>query len=98
MSIVRHEDHKLIVRCKPVKHGAVVYMRYRDHVLYHRSDPTIMKPQVRETVGWLVYDCADYIIIAWDRDAGPPTLKNGDPKASGLVILRGDILELRDLG
>jgi hypothetical protein len=55
-----------------------------------------MKPQIREAVGWLVYDCEDYIIIAWDRDAGPPTLK-GDPKASGLVILKPEIRELREL-
>jgi len=77
------------------KPGSVVYVRYRDHVLYHRGDPALMKPQVREAVGWLVYDCAEYIIVCWDRDAGPPTLKGGDAKASGLVLLRPEILELR---
>jgi len=56
-----------------------------------------MKPQIRECVGWLVYAGEDYIIICWDRDAGPPTLKGGDPKASGLVILRLGILELKKL-
>jgi len=79
------------------KPRSVVYVRYRDHVLYHRGDPMLMKPQIRECVGWLVYDCAEYIIVCWDRDAGPPTLKSGDPKASGLVILRPEILELRRL-
>jgi hypothetical protein len=73
----------------------LVYVRYRDHVLYHRSDPALMKPQVRETVGWLVHEASDYIIVAWDRDADSPTLKGGDPKASGLVLLRSDILEFR---
>jgi len=73
-----------------------VYVCYRDHVLYHRSNPAIMKPQVREAVGWLVYDCANYIVMCWDRSADPPTLKGGDPKASGLVIIRTDILELRE--
>ena len=57
-----------------------------------------MKPQVREAIGWLVYECPEYIIMAWDRDAGPPTLRAGDPKASGLVVLRTDILELKRLG
>jgi len=75
--------------------GSLVYVRYQDHVLYHRGDPLALKPQVREAVGWLVYEAEDYVIISWDRDAGPPTLKGGDPKASGLVLLRGDILELR---
>jgi hypothetical protein len=56
-----------------------------------------MKPQVRETVGWLVYECDQYIILAWDCDAEPPTLRGGDPKASGLVVLKTDILELKRL-
>lgn len=79
------------------KAGSLVYVRYRDHVLYHRGDPALMKPQTREAVGWLVYDCAEYIIICWDRDAGQPTLKSGDPKASGLVLLRPEILELKEV-
>lgn len=77
------------------KKGNFVYIRYRDHVIYHRGSPEAMKPQTREAVGWLVHDRADYIVICWDRDAGPPTLKGGDPKASGLVVLRTDILELK---
>ena len=77
---------------------SIVKIRYRDHVLYHRGDPLAVKPQVREAVGWLVYECADYIILCWDRDAGALTLKGGDPEASGLVLLRSDILELNLLG
>jgi hypothetical protein len=76
----------------------IVCVRYQDHVLYNRGDPALMRPQVREAVGWLVYECADYIIMAWDRDAGPPTLRGGDPKASGLVVLRTEILELKRVG
>jgi len=77
--------------------GNFVYVRYRDHVIYHRGNPEAVKPQVREAVGWLVYEAPDYITMCWDRDIGPPTLKGGDPKASGLVVLRSDILELRRL-
>ena len=76
---------------------SLVYVLYQDHVLYHRGDPTVMKPQTRECVGWLVYEEPGYVIICWDRDAGAPTLKGGDPKASGLLILRSDIVELRRL-
>jgi hypothetical protein len=76
---------------------SLVYVLYQDHVLYHRGDPNVMKPQTRECVGWLVYEELDYVIICWDRDAGAPTLKGGDPKASGLLILRSDIGELRRL-
>ena len=71
----------------------LVYVRYLDHVLFHRVEPLFLKPQVREAVGWLVYECDHYLTMCWDRDAEPPTLKGGDPKASGLVLLKSDILE-----
>jgi hypothetical protein len=76
----------------------VVSVRYMDHVLFNRCDPLVMKPMVRECVGWLVYECAEYIILSWDCDAGPPTLKAGDPRASGLVILRSAIVEVKETG
>src|SRR2546427_10751596 len=75
--------------------GSAVYIRYRDHVLYHMSDPVLMSPQTRECLGWLVDQRPDYVTISWDRNFAPPTLKGGDPKAGGLVILRSDILEMR---
>jgi hypothetical protein len=76
----------------------LVFVRYLDHVLYHRSSALAMKPQVREAVGWLIYECDRYVTIAWDQEVEPPTLHGGDPKASGLVIMKTDILELKKLG
>ena len=76
----------------------LVLVRYLDHVLYNRSSALAMKPQVREAVGWLIYECEQYVTLAWDHDAEPPTLHGGDPKASGLVLLKSDILELKKLG
>lgn len=75
----------------------LIYVRYKDHVLYSRSIAEIMQPQVREAVGWLVYECEHYIILSWDRDAQPPTLTGGDAKASGLVLLKSDIIVLERL-
>jgi hypothetical protein len=75
--------------------GDIVYVVYRDHVHYHRSDPALMEPQVRETVGWLECQNENFITLSWDRDACPPTLIGGDPKASGLVILRSDIIDFK---
>ena len=72
----------------------LIYVRYIDHVQYNRSFAIMMKPQTREAVGWLIYDCEQYIILSWDKDADPPTLKGGDPKASGLVLLKSDIVRL----
>jgi hypothetical protein len=56
-----------------------------------------MQPQLRESIGWLVYECELYIILSWDRDADPPTLHGGDPKASGLVLLKTDIVDFQKL-
>jgi len=74
----------------------LVYVRYVDHVMFNRASPLIVKPQTREAVGWLNYQCDDYVIISWDKDADPPTLKGGDPKASGLVLLKSAIMELKE--
>ncbi len=73
----------------------LVQVVYRDHVLFSHSDPLVVEPQVRETVGWLVYEADGFITICWDRDFNPPVLKGGDLKATGLVILRTDIVELK---
>jgi hypothetical protein len=79
----------------PAAFDGFVYVRYLDHVVFNRSSALVMAPQTREAVGWLVYECSEYVILAFDRDAGPPTLKGGDPKASGLVLLKSDVLELK---
>jgi chemotaxis signal transduction protein len=76
----------------------VVHLVYKDHVMFAQSDPVLLKPQTRETIGWLVYDCEDYVTISWDRNAEPPRIKGGDAKATGLVVLRKEILELMTLG
>lgn len=73
----------------------VVFVRYIDHVMYNRTSALTMKPQVREAVGWLIYEAETYIIISYDRDSGPPTLHGGDPKASGLVVLKTDIVSFK---
>ncbi len=78
----------------PRRELRLVYARYLDHVLYNRALALSMKPQIREMVGWLVYECEEYVIVAWDRDAGPPTLCGGNAKASGLVLLKSDIIAL----
>ena len=72
----------------------VIFVQYRDHVMYNRCSALMMQPQTREAVGWLIYEAESYIIISWDRDAGPPTLHGGDPKASGLVLLKSDVVRM----
>lgn len=75
----------------------LVYVRYSDHILYNRASALAMQPQIREAIGWLIYECDSYITLCWDRDAGPPTLHGGDAKASGLVLLKSVIIEMQKL-
>ncbi len=75
----------------------LIFVRYLDHVMYNRASAIALKPQKREVVGWLVYECEDYVTLVYDRDADPPTLRGGDPKASGLVLLKSDIIALERL-
>ncbi len=75
----------------------LIFVRYFDHVIFNRTSGLAMKPLLREAVGWLVYECDYYVTLIWDRDAEPPTLKGGDPKASGLVLLKSDIIALENL-
>jgi hypothetical protein len=75
----------------------LVVVTYVDHVIFSRSSPLACQPQVRTAVGWLSYECSWYLTITWDYDVSPPTIKGGDPKASGLVLLKSDILELSKL-
>ena len=80
-----------------IEFKGLVFVKYWDHVLFNRNSAFAMKPQVREAVGWLVYECDQYITLTWDRDAEPPTLRGGDSKASGLVLLKSDILEMKKI-
>ena len=74
----------------------LIYVRYNDHVLFNRGMALSISPLVREATGWLVYECEEYITVTFDRDAGPPTLK-GDPKATGMALIRSDIVEFQRL-
>ncbi len=75
----------------------LILVRYVDHVLYNRAPALTMRPQIREAVGWLVYECEQYVTLSWDRDGESPTLHGGDPKASGMVLLKSDIIALERL-
>lgn len=72
----------------------LVRVRYLDHLLFRNLDPEGLRPVLRETVGWLVRDDPEAILIIWDRATEKaPQWRLEDP-ASGLVILRGDVVEM----
>ena len=79
------------------ENGNLVYIRYRDHVLYRRTDAGKMRPQVREAVGWLHKENGEAVWILWDRGISNLPHERVRPEESGLVLLKADVLELRRL-
>lgn len=55
-----------------------------------------MKPSIREVVGWLVHETLEAVYICCDRSVDP--LPCEKPSESGLVILKSDILERKEIG
>jgi len=47
-------------------------------------------------VGWLAHETKDYVVIVWDR----PAKRDGkiDPRESGLVILKSEIVKIEEIG
>ncbi len=74
----------------------LAYVKYEDHVVFHRADTESLTPEVRECVGWLTYQSENFITISWDRCGDPSTL-NGGSHTSGIVIMRNCIKEMRTL-
>jgi hypothetical protein len=78
--------------------GSVVYVRYRDHVLFRDASPDAYQPFVREAVGWLDREDDGCIRLVWERFAEPAPNGATKQRATGLVILKSSILELRRVG
>ena len=73
----------------------IVYVRYLDHVLFKDMDPgAYSEPFVRETVGWLASENERAIQVIWERQVGGGATRQ---RATGLVVLKADILELKRL-
>jgi hypothetical protein len=77
--------------------GFIVYVRYLDHVLFRNTDPCLLKPALRETIGWLHKENREAIWLLWERSVKPLPHERTQAKDSGLVLLKGDIVEIRKL-
>ncbi len=75
--------------------GSLVYVRYRDHVLFRDMDPARTSPFTRECVGWFDYEDEERVRIVWERFAMPDPPGESKPRATGLVILKTAIVEMR---
>jgi len=79
------------------KDECLVYVRYRDHVLFRNANRNLHGPAIRETVGWLIKENADAVWILWDRGVEPLHHEKVPASESGLVILKSDVLEMRKI-
>ena len=77
--------------------GALVYVRYLDHVLFRNADAGLFKPALRETVGWLHRETADALWILWERSVEPLPHERCPAEESGLVLLKSDIVQIQRL-
>jgi hypothetical protein len=77
--------------------GFIVYVRYLDHVLFRNTDPCLLKPALRETIGWLHKENRKAIWLLWDRSVKPLPHERTPAKEAGLVLLKSDIVEMRKL-
>jgi len=75
--------------------GSIVYVRYYDHVLFRDVNPELYKPFIREAIGWLDYEDDHYIRLVWERYSEPRAEEESKPKATGLIILKEAIMEMR---
>jgi len=75
--------------------GSVVYVRYKDHVLYRNQPSPVEDAVERETIGWLTKQNNELILIEHDRTYPYEKLPTGS--GSGLIILKSCILEIHQL-
>lgn len=80
---------------KPPQLGSLVYVRYRDHLLFRDMNPETAKAFTRECMGWLDYEDQECVRIVWERFAMPDPPNEANPRATGLVIMKSAILEMR---
>lgn len=70
----------------------LVYVKYKDHVIYKNIQHPIAKAVERETVGWLTNQTDEIMLIEHDRSL---RVKGGG--VNGVVLLKSCILEIQVL-
>ena len=73
----------------------LVHLRYRDHILFRNADSTSFQPSIRETVGWVLKENDEAVYLVWDKSLNPQRHERSSLEQSGLVILKGEILEMK---
>jgi hypothetical protein len=71
--------------------GTPLYVKYTDLVLFKNCNPDEMNLGIRETMGWLIGENSEAVLICFDRPV--ELLANEQIGSAGLVIPKDCILE-----
>jgi len=74
---------------------SIVYIRYKDHVLFKNTAKPVRDIAERETLGWLTHENKEHVCVEHDRTI--ESLQYASGTGSGLVLLKSCILEIRAL-
>ncbi len=72
--------------------GSLVYVRYKDHVLFKNIQQPIAEAVERETIGWLTKQNEEIMLIEHDRTIPNAQIPSG--QGSGVIILKSCALEI----
>lgn len=88
------QDGTRAIAKKPtMKIGEVVVVRYYDAVLFRDLlQSSEAAPVVREAIGWLDFEDAEYIRLVWERHAEAIIGEESKTRITGLAIRKSDII------
>jgi len=73
----------------------LVYVRYKDHVLFKNVTQPAAGAIERETVGWLSKQTDEIMLVEHDRTVPNAQIPSG--RGNGVIILKSCITEIRKL-
>jgi len=77
--------------------GSLVHVRFADHLWFRNTEPQGAKPIIQEVWGILDYVCEDHIRLVVARYHEPSNDGKQRTKATGFIVLRKTILEIRPI-
>ena len=83
---------------KKLEKAKLVYVRYRDHVLFRGVDSKSFSPIIRECSGWKVRENGEAICVLFDKSVKPFPCEKNSVVETGLILLKNDILEMKEIG
>jgi len=70
---------------------------YFDHLEFCNTDPTNLKPVLRQVTGWVLDENEDYLLILSEMAITNNLEELAKLRPSGFVIIKNDIEEIVDL-